>query len=193
MSACVAALSIAGPLERRPAAKPGQLAVRVQPRLDAAGSVHVSFHPADHLPPGGYYYAVIVLKPYRHFTRAAPPRCATSSNMEKTDYGFPQPAHALGLALTRTASAQHRWCPGGTYIGAIYAVRSAPPCNGTHPCRSESYEASPCFELEGGRRVCGVVVRPRVYAYPDGLPSPLEQSTHIVGRFQLTFRSSQQP
>jgi hypothetical protein len=51
------------------------------------GSVHISFRAAGRLPPGGYYYAVIALRPYRHYTRGSPP-CSTSSNVERADYGY---------------------------------------------------------------------------------------------------------
>jgi hypothetical protein len=162
--------------------------VHVQRKLSVLGNVHISFLPTDRLPPGGYYYAVIVLKPYKHYTRQAPPPCATSSNMQRTDYGYLQPGHPIALALTRAKSPAGHWCRGGSYIGGIYAVPHAPPCNSTYPCRSEPYESpSPCFKLEDGRVACGVVAQPKVYAFPDGLPAPLAPGTHIIARFSVSF------
>jgi hypothetical protein len=46
------------------------VSVHVQKR-PLAGSVHISFKPAGQLPAGGYYYAVMVLGPYRHYTLTA--------------------------------------------------------------------------------------------------------------------------
>jgi len=164
------------------------VAVHVQAKLRIAGNVHISFRPTAPLPAGGYYYAAIVLKPYRHYTRSAPPPCATSSNMQRTDYGYPHRGRPVELALTPTPSHARHWCPGGHYIGAVYAVPQAPPCNSTYPCRAEPYKPhGPCFELQGGHRVCGMVMRPHVYAYPDGLPRPLASSTRIVGYFGVDF------
>lgn len=34
---------------------------------------------------------------------------------------------------------------------------------------------------------CGVVAKPKLYRYPDGLPTPLAKGTRIVGRFQVAF------
>ena len=79
-------------------------------------------------------------RPYKRYTRRTPPPCATSSNMERTDYGYPAPDGAVRLTLTPTVSATHHWCRGGSYIGAIYAVPHAPPCESKYPCRSEPYE-----------------------------------------------------
>jgi hypothetical protein len=151
-------------------------------------NVQISFRAAGRLPAGGYYYAVIVLKPYRRYTRSAPPPCSSSSNMERTAYGYPQPDRSVRLTLSPVRSATRHWCRGGSYLGAVYAVPQAPPCQSRYPCRSEPYELpSPCWEVEHGRRVCGVVVRPRRYAYPDGIPAPLASGTRIVGRFSVVF------
>jgi hypothetical protein len=160
--------------------------VHVQRKLVVRESVHVTFR-AKRLPERGYYYGVIVLKPYRRYTRSSPPPCSTSSNMQRTDYGYPQGKGLVALALTPAKSSTGHWCAGGSYEGAIYAVPHAPPCESTYPCRSEPYEPpSPCWNIEG-RRVCGVVARPREYAYPDGLPAPLASGTTIVGRFSVRF------
>jgi hypothetical protein len=184
MLACLTALSMcAGALA---STRSGD-AVRVQVRPSVAGNVHISFRPTIRLPSGGYYYAVIVLRPYGHYTRTTPPPCATSSDMQKTDYGYARPGEPVKLGLTRAPSAAHRWCYGGSYVGAVYAVPNTPPCNSTYPCRSESYEATPCFQLQDGRLACGVVARPRTYAYPDGLPAPVERGTRIVGYFRVAF------
>jgi hypothetical protein len=159
--------------------------VHVQHKLELRHNVHLTFQ-AGQLPEGGYYYGVIVLKPYRKYTRISPPPCSTSSNMQRTDYGYPQTNGQVDLALTPTKSSTGHWCPGGSYEGAIYAVPHAPPCESTYPCSSEPYTPpSPCWNA-GGQRVCGVVAL-REYAYPDGLPAPLASGTTIVGRFFLRF------
>ncbi len=162
------------------------VSVHVQRTLTVRQNVHVSFR-AGQLPEGGYYYGVVVLKPYRRYTRASPPPCSTSSNMQRTDYGYPQPSGQVALALTPAKSSTGHWCRGGSYEGAIYAVPHAPPCESAYPCRSEPYNPpSPCWNLEG-HRVCGVVAFPRTYAYPDRLPAPLASGTTIVGRFSVGF------
>ncbi len=149
--------------------------------------MHITFH-APTLPEGGYYYAVIVLKPYKKYTRTSPPPCATSSDMQRTDYGYPQPGGEVALALTPAKSHTRHWCPGGDYLGAIYAVPHAPPCESAYPCRSEPYK-KPCAGIGPGC-VEGVVARPREWAYPQGLPTPLASGTTIVGHFTVTFPST---
>jgi hypothetical protein len=162
------------------------VSVHVQRNLAVSQNVHISFRPRP-LPQGGYYYAVLVLKPYRNYTRASPPPCATSSNMQRTDYGYPRGDGQIALALTPASSRTGQWCRAGAYLGAVYAVPHRPPCGGRYPCRSEPYEPpSPCWQL-GGRVVCGVVALPRRYAYPDGLPRPLASGTRIVARFTVGF------
>jgi hypothetical protein len=179
----VAALGFAGPAT---AAAVVALAVHVQHRVVVRQNLHLRFR-ATQLPEGGYYYGVIVLKPYAKYTRSSPPPCSTSSNMQRTDYGFPRSNGQVALALTPTKSSTGHWCPGGSYEGAIYAVPHAPPCERNYPCRSEPYEPpSPCWYIEG-RRACGVVVRRRGYAYPDGLPVPRASGTKIVARFSVKF------
>jgi hypothetical protein len=165
------------------------VAVHVQRKLSITGNVHVSFHPTDPLPVGGYYYAVIVLKPYKHYTRKSPPPCATSSDMQHTDYGYPHPGRPVQLALTPAESVTRHWCRGGVYSGGIYAVPQPPPCESTYPCLyAEPYKApSPCFEIAPGQRACGVVARPELYRYPDGLPTPLVKGTRIIAHFRVTF------
>jgi hypothetical protein len=183
------ALGVAGSADVSDSAQPIAVSVHIQSKLNLLQNVHVSFRPTDRLPLGGYYYAVIVLKPYKHYTRNSPPPCATSSDMDKTDYGYPHGHRAIQLALTPAESHVGHWCRGGTYIGGIYAVPHPPPCESKYPCRSESYErGSSCFELEDGHKACGIVKGPKRYAYPDGLPKPLASGTRIIGRFQLTIR-----
>jgi hypothetical protein len=162
------------------------VSVRVQRKLAARQNVHITFH-ARGLPEGGYYYAVIVLRPYKKYTRTSPPPCATSSNMQRTDYGYPQPSEVL-LALTPAKSLTGHWCPGGDYLGAIYAVPHAPPCESTYPCRSEPYK-QPCAGIRPGC-VHGRVAYPRLWAYPQGLPTPLASATTIVGHFTVRFPST---
>ncbi len=179
----VVALTIAGPAGASFSSR--AVSVHVQHKLSVARNVHVSFQPADRLPAGGYYYAVIVLKPYRHYTQKTPPPCATSSDMERTDYGYQHPGRPVRLALTPAKSAAGHWCRGGVYSGGIYAVPYPPPCNSTYPCRSEPYK-EPCAGVRPGC-VEGVVARPSLYRYPDGLPAPLAQGARIIGHFQVTF------
>src|SRR5437764_962003 len=122
LAACgVLTLSIAG----FAAANAATVAVHVQSHPAIRSSVRVSFR-ARALPHGGYYYAVIVLGPYRRYSRSSPPRCSTSSNMQRTDYGYPH-AGLVALALTPAKSATGHWCRGGSYAGAVYAVPHAPP------------------------------------------------------------------
>jgi hypothetical protein len=180
----VVALTAAGSVGASASTQPEAVSVHVQQKPRIAGNVHVSFH-VQRLLEGGYYYAVIVLKPYKKYTRTSPPPCATSSNMQRTDYGYPQPSGEVALALTPAKSLTGHWCPGGDYLGAIYAVPHAPPCESTYPCRSEPYK-EPCAGIRPGC-VEGVVARPKFYRYPDGLPTPLAKGTRIIGRFQVTF------
>jgi hypothetical protein len=157
--------------------------VRVQHELRIRQNVHVRFS-APALADGGYYYAVVVLRPYRRSTRSSPPPCSTSSNMGRTDYGYPYDG-SVTLALTPARSRTFHWCPGGSYEGAIYAVPTAPPCASSYPCIAEPYEA-PCAGVRPGC-VEGVVARPEEWEYPDPLPSPLHEGTVIVGRFSVKF------
>ncbi|HEV2945713.1 MAG TPA: hypothetical protein VGX26_11440 [Solirubrobacteraceae bacterium] len=159
--------------------------VNVQQKPSIVGNVHISFPSTGSLPPDSYYYAVMVLKPYKHYTQEVPPPCATSSNMEKTDYGYPRPGRPVRLVLTRAKSLAGHWCRGGVYSGGIYAVPYPPPCNSTYPCRSEPYK-EPCAGIRPGC-VEGVVAKPRFYRYPDGLPAPLAKGTRIIGHFKVSF------
>jgi hypothetical protein len=161
--------------------------VHVQRDVLVRANLHVSFKPVGKLPTGGYYYAVIVLKPYKHYTREHPPPCSTSSDMEKTDYGYSHGSRTVALALTPYKSQTEHWCPKGSYLGGIYAVPEPPPCESTYPCRSEPYERpSPCWGPEG-HRVCGLVAPPRRYKYPQGLPVPRAKGARIIARFTVTF------
>ena len=163
------------------------VSVHVQRKLAARQNVHITFH-ARRLPEGGYYYAVIVLKPYRKYTRASPPPCSTSSDMQRTDYGYPRTNGEVELALTPAKARVRHWCPGGDYVGAIYAVPHTPPCESSYPCHSEPYK-QPCAGVGPGC-IHGVIVRPSEWAYPDGLPSPRASGTTIVGRFAVRFPSA---
>ena len=183
------ALGMAGSVDASTNTRPETVFVHVQRKLSIRENVQIGFQSAGRLPEHGYYYAVIVLKPYKRYTRKAPPPCSTSSNMERSDYGYPQPDRSVRLALSPAGSATRHWCRGGTYLGAVYAVPHAPPCESEYPCRSETYEPpGPCWELESGRKVCGVVALPKRYAYPDALPEPLAKGTRIVGRFSVVFK-----
>jgi hypothetical protein len=182
------ALGMAGSVDASTSTQPEKVSVHLQRKLSIRENVHISFQPAGQLPESGYYYAVIVLKPYKKYTRTAPPPCSTSSNMERTDYGYQQPHRSVRLALTPAGSVTRHWCRYGAYTGAVYAVPHAPPCESKYPCRSEPYAPSPCWELAKGHRVCGVVALPKRYAYPDGLPAPLASDTRIVGHFSVVFK-----
>jgi hypothetical protein len=182
------ATTVAGTLSFAPSAivLAATVPVHVQHKPSVRQNVHLTFQ-AKRLPAGGYYYGVIVLKPYKTYTRTSPPPCSTSSNMQRADYGYPQANRRVALALTPAKSSTGHWCPSGSYEGAIYAVPHAPPCESAYPCRSEPYAPpSPCWNVEG-HRVCGVVAHPRAYAYPDGLPVPLASGTRIVARFSVKF------
>jgi hypothetical protein len=160
------------------------VSVHVQHKLAVRQNVHLTFQ-ARRLPEGGYDYGVIVLKPYKKYTRTSPPPCSTSSDMQRTDYGYPQSNGQVGLALTPAKSSAGQWCPGGYYEGAIYAVPHAPPCESAYPCRSEPYK-EPCAGIGPGC-VHGVIARPKDYRYPDGLPTPRATGTTIVARFSIKF------
>jgi len=181
----VITLSLAGSVGTTASTGSDPVSVHVQQEPSIAGNVHLSFRPIDHLPAGGYYYAVIVLKPYSRYTRSHPPPCSTSSDMEHTGYGYPHPGHLVRLALTPAKSLARHWCRGGVYSGGIYAVPYPPPCNSTYPCRSEPYKA-PCAGIRSGC-VEGVVAPRKFYRYPDELPTPLAKGAHIIGHFQVTF------
>lgn len=180
---------MAGSVSASSSARTETISVHVQRKLSVRENVHISFQSGGRLPEGGYYYAVIVLKPYKRYTRNAPPPCSTSSDMQRADYGYPQPDRGVRLALTPAKSATGHWCRGGAYLGAVYAVPHTPPCESKYPCPSEPYETrSPCWEVESGRKVCGVVALPRRHAYPDGIPEPLAHGTRIVARFSVVFK-----
>lgn len=160
--------------------------MHVQRKPAIGQNVHITFR-AKRLPNGGYYYAVIVLKPYKKYTRASPPPCSTSSDMQRTDYGDPQGNGAVSLALTPAKSATRHWCRSGAYVGAIYAVPHTPPCESAYPCKSEPY-TEPCEGIGPGC-VTGLVARPQAWRYPEGLPTPLASGTSIVAGFTVAFPS----
>ena len=162
--------------------------IRSAPKIRQA--VDLSFD-APALPEGGYYYAVMVLESYRHYTRAHPPPCSVSSDMQRTDYGY-SIAGKVSLALTQTKSKAGDWCPGGSYEGAIYAVPHPPPCESSYPCSSEPpYERPPCTDPPRCL-LTGVVAIPREWAYPDRVPNPRANGAKIVGWFVVRFRSRTQ-
>jgi hypothetical protein len=188
-SCCALASCLLGPLAAGAEPQPSVRSLHVQRRLSVRGDVHLTFRPTSTLPAGGYYYAVIVLRPYRGYTREKPPPCSTSSDMQRTDYGYPQGNDTVALALTPTSSHTGHWCPGGNYVGAVYAVPHAPPCESSYPCESESNEEplpSPCWNAEG-HVVCGLVAIRRFWSYPDGLPQPVAKGTSVVAHFAVRF------
>jgi hypothetical protein len=112
-------------------------------------------------------------------------RLLTASDMQRTDYGYPQANRQVVLALTPAKSSTGHWCPSGSYEGAIYAVPHAPPCESAYPCHSEPYK-EPCAGIGPGC-VHGIVAWPKAYAYPDGLPTPRATGTTIASRFSVKF------
>jgi hypothetical protein len=164
-----------------------RVSVSVAPHR-SSGDVHISFQPRGGLPHGGFYYAVLVLHEYAGNGVATTPGCAASSDMAKAEYGFPRRGQRLHLTILQARSAEARWCAGGEYLGAVYAVPHRPRCSNSSPCYGSSTQVGPCWILEEGRRVCGVVVKPpRYYSYPGGLPKPIDAASRIVGRFQVRF------
>jgi hypothetical protein len=162
--------------------------VRVRPRPKVHHNVQISFRPSP-LSYGHYFYAVIVLKPYKHYTRESPPPCSTSSDMLHTEYGYAHRPH-VRLTLTPAASENGHWCPGGLYEGGVYSVPELPPCEGIKPCpsTSESYDESICSEPTTH---CDYIrVRPfRPFEYPDGrssLPRPVG-GTVMIAHFRVKF------
>ena len=143
----------------------GRISVRVPLKPSLAGNVPLRLAHLARLPRGGYYYAVAVLTGYAGYSSSAPPPCAISSNMQETQYSFPGRARRATLALIPAPSAAGRWCAGGAYKGAIYAVPHRPRCTTTYSCHGRSGESGPCWQIEG-RRVCGVV------AVPEGTEKP---------------------
>ncbi len=163
-----------------------RVSVSVAPHR-SSGDVHISFQPRGGLPHGGFYYAVLVLHEYAGNGVATTPGCAASSDMAKAEYGFPRRGQRLHLTILQARSAEARWCAGGEYLGAVYAVPHRPRCSNSSPCYGSSTQVGPCWILEEGRRVCGVVVKPPRYSYPGGLPKPIDAASRIVGRFQVRF------
>ena len=161
------------------------VSVSVPANPSTAGDVHVSFQPRGRLPRGGFYYAVLVLRDYG--TAGGPPACAISSDMAVTEYRSASGGRRLGLTILPARSSEGRWCAGGSYLGALYAVPHAPHCSYSSPCYGHTTQLSgPCWILGEGRRVCGVVANPS-YSYPGGLPRPLDSSSRIIGRFTVRF------
>src|ERR1022692_758727 len=133
---------------------------RVPRHPSVRGDIHINFVPKRALPAGGYYYAVLVLEGYKRASEADPPSCAISSNVKLVEYGYPDRNGRVHLALPQAKSPSKRWCPGGTYTGAIYAVPHRPPCTSTYRCHGGAaeteglYASNPCWEM-GGHAVCG--------------------------------------
>jgi len=179
------ALATAGFASASAASPLGPVSVKVSRQPSIGGDVSVSFSARGHLPQGGYYYAVIVLKEYAHHLQSTPPPCAISSDMRRTQYGYSRRGRPVRLTLTAAPSASKHWCPGGRYIGAVYAVPHKPRCGGSQPCYGRSTQSGSCWDLEG-RIVCGVVAIP-TYSYPGGLPKPIDHTARVVGHFELSF------
>jgi hypothetical protein len=178
------ALGLIGPASVFAAGSLTPVSLQVPPPPSTSGNLLINVTPHARLPAGGYYYAVAVLQNYPRYSSQAPPSCAISSDMSKAQYGFPQREHPLQLSLTPALSPQGRWCP-GTYVGAVYAVPHKPRCTGGYACSQKSNQA-----------LQGVVANPAVpgsppegkpYSYPGGIPTPLDRSARLVGRFFVEF------
>lgn len=164
------------------AVPPRSVSVQAPENANPVAAVAVSFQTHLHLPLGGYYYAVAALSSYRTPV-GEEPRCAVSSDMLRTEYAFPRTTRQvrMQLRLFPAPFGNGEWCPGGTYVGAIYAVPHPPPCTRAYPC----FGRGSCGPSGG---VCGVVRRPTYgYSYPGGLPKPIDRKSRMVGRFTLTF------
>jgi hypothetical protein len=185
-AASLAAHASLAPASTRPAWF-APVAVSSPARPSLHGPLRINFAPRA-LPRGGFYYAVLVLSNYPSGTGARP-SCAVSSDMGKTQYGFPRSGARLRLSVLPARSGAETWCPGGTYLGAVYAVPHRPLCSYSQPCYGRTTQVGACWIVGEGRRVCGVVIRPR-YSYPGGLPRPLDASSRLVTRFVLRFPSS---
>jgi hypothetical protein len=167
----------------------GPVAVRVPASPSVAQKVAIAFPAKGRLASGGYYYAVAVLVGYpRPAEGPHKPRCAVSSDMRVTQYGFPRRGRDVRLTLIAAASPERAWCAGGTYEGAVYWVPHRPRCSGAHPCYGRGAAYSPCWKV-GEHVVCGVVIQ-RPYSYPGGLPKPIDRSTTVVGHFKLRFAAA---
>jgi hypothetical protein len=184
----VPALALAGLQSASAASRLGPVSVTLSRQPSIGGTVRVGFQPRGHLPNGGYYYAVVVLKEYARHSQGAPPQCAISSDMRRTQYAYPHGGRALSLTLKPASSASGHWCPGGSYVGAVYAVPHKPRCGGSQPCYGHSTQTGSCWQVEG-RLLCGVVAIP-TYSYPGGLPKPIDHSARVVGHFQVGFPGS---
>lgn len=149
------------------AASTGLLALRVPRHPSVTRNLSISFHPRRRLPRGGYYYAVAVLVDYPRYSPAGQPPCAVSSNMQKTEYGYPGRDGRVRLSLLPAPSSETRWC-GGKYKVAVYAVPHPPPCSSAYPCYGKEAQSS-CWEFPDGSRACGVVAGPEC---PEAHPGP---------------------
>jgi hypothetical protein len=158
------------------------VATPAHPVLNAP--LRIGFSPRV-LPHGGFYYAVLVLSRYPSGGGAAP-ACAVSSDMGKTEYGFPRRGRRLRLSILPARSSAESWCRRGHYLGALYAVAHRPRCSYSQPCYGHATQVGPCWILGEGRRVCGVVAL-KPYSYPGGLPRPLDSTSRLVTRFSVSF------
>jgi hypothetical protein len=173
------------------------VAVAVPRLLNPSGLVTISFRPKGDLPRRGYYYALAVLHDYSVGTygpgREPPPtpRCAISSDMSRTPYGYASGRRVINLTLHAAPSSQARWCVPSEYIGAVYAVPHPPlrVCSATYPCAGRTSEYGRCSEPQTECRPYTGVLPFYVYSYPGGLPKPADRSARVVGSFTLHFEA----
>jgi hypothetical protein len=184
------AFALLGPAGALAAGTVPPVTLQVPLPTSTSANLLINLKPHGRLAGGGYYYAVAVLQNYPRYSVQAPPPCAISSDMSKTQYGFPQQERSLHLTLTPAPSAQSRWCP-GNYAGAVYAVPHKPRCARGYACSQQH-----------GEGLHGVVVNPTIptappagepYSYPGGIPAPLDRSARLVGRFHVEFVTGSAP
>jgi hypothetical protein len=160
--------------------------VTVSPEPLVSGDLHIRVRSHSNLPPTSDYYAVVVLKDYRHYSSQAPPPCAISSDRSRTEYSVAHHGTAH-LTLSPAASAESRWCP-GSYIGAIYTVPHSPNCN--RGCPSARKDVLPMTGTLSRPAVLGESGEGEPCSYPGGLPKPIGRNARSIGRFEVEFLTS---
>jgi hypothetical protein len=154
------------------------VAMPTQPLI--SHDLHIHLRAGGRLPRGAYFYAIAVLRNYRHYSPQAPPLCAISSDMERMEYGVSHSGKAVNLTLRPASAPEGHWCP-GTYTGAIYAV--------IRPNQLCDHKAN-CYRRTGKLPIrigTSSQDEQEPYSYPGGLPRPVGRSTRVIGHFHVTF------